>query len=536
MLWPGGAHLIGWDRALDSREQSQLSLVVDDYGYEALHRSPGGEASVECIQFSFFDDGSVTTISPVTTSGTPKVFIVSPEGIDLLMTIAGEDQPRSVADHDDFPTLATWIGSLVDAHVSGRIRFVEDPDYSGAMPIPSGPGEDDDVRFDFSYPWPSLSSSQTATATSQPTSAVERVSALRSGPELFDLAWVGDEGRVLQLDGSTVRLLDLVTSGVLTEVEVDPASMAVRLHPDAEMFLVARAGDGGDVWSVRSCSTGESLSESVAEAASWSTSGHVVRFVRSGHNGRYAELLGSDNFRVVLQHSLSHNNQVWAPRGQYFVTHGGTEPAALRLLYTEQFLELPFANSPLAFTFNSDGTRLAVIAGTDSIIVNVNVGSIRRAGKAGTAAVHGEWSPDGQRLAMVTQNGVVDIVDVNGETTGRWNDVSAGSSTNDRRVAWSPEGDRLASNAPHDDVWVVQNTHDGSVVCRFNVLDTVVPEIRWSPTGTHLLTGNTVFDAESGAALHHLTDFDVSHTGEWSPNGQMIALRTGGGLSTWTLP
>jgi WD40 repeat protein/serine/threonine protein kinase len=139
------------------------------------------------------------------------------------------------------------------------------------------------------------------------------------------------------------------------------------------------------------------------------------------------------------------------------------------------------------------------------------------------------WSPDGQRLATASWDMTARIWDA---VTGRALLVLKGHASGVLSVAWSPDGLRLATASADGTakVWPAAGGrelrtlkgHTGLVLC-----------VAWSPDGLRLATGSQdgtvrVWDADAGGELRPPL---ASHAGvvrclAWSPDGKRLA--TGG--------
>ena len=139
------------------------------------------------------------------------------------------------------------------------------------------------------------------------------------------------------------------------------------------------------------------------------------------------------------------------------------------------------------------------------------------------------WSPDGQRLATASWDLTARVWDA---ATGRELLALEGHASGVLAVAWSPDGLRLATGSADGTVKVwpasggrelrTLQGHTGLVFC-----------VAWSPDGHRLATGSQdgtvrVWDTEAGRELHPPR---ASHEGvvrcvAWSPDGKLLA--TGG--------
>jgi Tol biopolymer transport system component len=165
------------------------------------------------------------------------------------------------------------------------------------------------------------------------------------------------------------------------------------------------------------------------------------------------------------------------------------------------------------------------------------------------ADVEGVWSPDGTKIAFVSnrEGGNFDIwlMDADGGNPTPLTDDAGG----DSNPTWSPDGTKIAFGANRDgdsDIWVMNA--DGTN--ETNVSNTAVGEGEpsWSPDGTKIAYTYVppspgtcyqeiyVMDA-NGANQTPLTCQIQARTPDWSPDGTKIAFAVGigTGVSIWVM-
>jgi WD40 repeat protein len=109
------------------------------------------------------------------------------------------------------------------------------------------------------------------------------------------------------------------------------------------------------------------------------------------------------------------------------------------------------------------------------------------------------------------------------------------------RVAWSPDGARVASAA--DDgtarIWeVAPDRHSGRTIATLTGHTRNVTGVAWSPAGTRLATGALdgtvrVWDSATGTAIATLEHGREVYSVAWSPDGRRLAAAGRGSVSVW---
>ena len=144
---------------------------------------------------------------------------------------------------------------------------------------------------------------------------------------------------------------------------------------------------------------------------------------------------------------------------------------------------------------------------------------------------HGEWSPDGTRVATASSDGTARIWDA---TTGtELVSIQGHGGLAVVWVSWAPSGDRIATSGGDGAVRI----WDAATGVEFLSLANIEPEgeggqPKWSPSGDRILTFSglrnlvTVWDANTGEISALSGHGDDRETAEWSPDGTRIASAT----------
>ena len=151
------------------------------------------------------------------------------------------------------------------------------------------------------------------------------------------------------------------------------------------------------------------------------------------------------------------------------------------------------------------------------------------------------WSPDGERLASGTVLQGVLMWEGMGRSPG-W--VRYGLPTGIRRVAFSPDGTRLVGGGDDGHVYV-WDASDGTLLQRLVGHHGIVRCVTWSPDGMRLASGGgsqgqgelLVWDAQTEALLSRLHETsEVVHVLAWNPDGaRLISGGNDGQLCWWDL-
>jgi eukaryotic-like serine/threonine-protein kinase len=146
------------------------------------------------------------------------------------------------------------------------------------------------------------------------------------------------------------------------------------------------------------------------------------------------------------------------------------------------------------------------------------------------------WSPDGQRLASGSWDGTVQVWDA---FTGDHAVVYRGQGAAVNAIAWSPDGTRIAS-AGGDGRVHVWDTATGSDLVTYSGHAASVTSVAWSPDGARIASGSwdgtvQVWDPDSGRTLLVYQ----GHTGNvnavaWSPDGaRVVSASSDGTAQVW---
>jgi WD40 repeat protein len=148
------------------------------------------------------------------------------------------------------------------------------------------------------------------------------------------------------------------------------------------------------------------------------------------------------------------------------------------------------------------------------------------------------WSPDGSLLATAGDDGAVQFWDVN--TGDNLRQIQVGSSTGSSEVddlivwsiAWSPEGDYLASGSG-DGYIRLWDTESGENIAEIKGHENFVTFLTWSPLGDRLVSVGADGKARVwNTAVDNMVlslPYEYIGLGGWSPDGEYLTVGTGPG-------
>jgi WD40 repeat protein/serine/threonine protein kinase len=132
--------------------------------------------------------------------------------------------------------------------------------------------------------------------------------------------------------------------------------------------------------------------------------------------------------------------------------------------------------------------------------------SIRNQARGGGFAISSSWSANEQFLAIGTSEGLIEVFDVNRQTSTmscKAHDVSIGA------IHWSPDKQRLATGAANGVIKII-DARQGSELLTFDTAQQPISHVAWSPNGKLLAAGS------SDGAIHI---WDASRGFEFAPGG-----------------
>jgi WD40 repeat protein len=379
---------------------------------------------------------------------------------------------------------------------------------------------------------------------------------LRWGPYTWAVAWSPDGSKIAAAAETGVIIWDAVTGGQRQRVGfplVGCGGVDVAWSPSGDRFvavgvsIVEALAEDCVVPRVWDASKEEELltftgHEGQVYSVDWSPDGATILSAGADGTARIWDAETGDERLTLSGHTAGLNDAVWSPRGDRIVTAAADGTVKVWEVLTaldtgaETGTELTSLSGHVGGVYNAawspDGDRIAT-AGTDGLVHvwlltdgssspgDAALGEILFTLSGHSDEVRGvAWSPDGERLATSSADGTVRLWDA---ATGDELLVLHGLVDDLWFVAWSPSGDQLvASGGTVLPVWDVSRRP-----LRLSGHTDDVWDAQWSPDGRRIGTSSydstaRIWDAATGEELLTLEHPAPARFFNWSPDGRRI--------------
>lgn len=308
---------------------------------------------------------------------------------------------------------------------------------------------------------------------------------------------------------------------------------SVAWSPDGERLAT---GSLDQTWILWDAATGEELqrvnSDSLeVESLAWSPDGKRLATGTGDNTAKVWDAASGELLLTLRGHTNAVLSVAWSPDGNRLTTASWDHSIKVWDVGPPKELAVIDGTGRTPFALSPDGKRLATVTDeTDDKTVKVwdtETGKEVLALRGHTRSVNGvAWSPEGNRLATISDDTTARVWDA---TTGKQVLTLRGHRYDVLGLAWRPAGKQLATAAISEDsvkLWDTQSGKELLTLSSRNHED--VRELAWSPDGTRLAGEAdftaTVWDAETGKILLNLGDntYSVERL-SWSPDGKRLA-------------
>ncbi|MFW6331503.1 MAG: S41 family peptidase, partial [Gemmatimonadota bacterium] len=182
------------------------------------------------------------------------------------------------------------------------------------------------------------------------------------------------------------------------------------------------------------------------------------------------------------------------------------------------------------FELSPEGTRALIVARGDVFSVPAEHGATRNL--TGTSAAHDKWarwSPDGRRIAYVSDRTGEEEVWLMDARTGEERQLTRGDTMMLYAPRWSPDSERLAFSDKEGRLWVV-DADDGDRTLVADEPQGQIYDYVWSPDSRHLafsmsdptLFGSSVHIWSDGRLRRVTSELFSEFTPAWDPGGDYL--------------
>jgi WD40 repeat protein/serine/threonine protein kinase len=461
-----------------------------------------------------------------------------------LQVLRGHKSPISfVAFSSDGARVAAWAQNgavkLWDADTG---RLTADVAHPGG--VSAGAWSPDDTRLACGH--------RDGTVTISGTHAGDRIVTLREhAGAISNLAWSPDGTRLAAASRNdfAVRIWEVASEKtVLGPLRHSHEITSLAWEPGGQRLATGGADETVKIWNAttgREALTLRGHRERITSLA-WGPDGRLASGCGDG-SVKIWTCVRDQESNVLPGHGVRATSVSWSPDGKRLASGGddGTvriwDPATRREVLTLKGHDESRVSQQFglirSLAWSPDGKRLAS-AGLDGTARVWEVASGREvfalpADRGFVWSV--AWSPDGTRLAAGWQDGTIRVVEGLGHTPNvhvfkahEPRGFGTAGLQGVRTLAWSPQGDRLASGGP-DGLVKVWDALRGAELARMPNQQHWVLRVAWSPDGKRLAAAHSkriviVWDVETRRKLWTLRGHsDFVDAVVWSPDGTRLA-------------
>ncbi|HOU12830.1 MAG TPA: BTAD domain-containing putative transcriptional regulator [Anaerolineae bacterium] len=359
---------------------------------------------------------------------------------------------------------------------------------------------------------------------------------LRHGATVNTAHWSSDGTRILTASSDgTAKVWDARTGAELATLTGHRGAVRMALWSPSEERIVTTGKDGAvKVWDA---ATGAKLltltHPSAAAMAVWSPAGEQLLTAGADATAWIWDAMTGELRLTLAGHTGCVNVIAWSPGGAHILTGSADHTARVwdALTGREVFTLAGHTDQVRWVLWSPDGLRI-VTAGDDGVtkVWDARTGTeMLTLVKQRVPLRCPAWSPAGERLATGGgTEGTAQLWDMaaSSPTYGKALFTLAGHTDAIYHLAWSPDGARLASVSQDGRVKIWDAAAGEECFTLFGHSG-AVGTVAWSPSGKHLLTASydgTAKVWEPDPSLLTITDLEDLEGGvAWSPGGDRIA-------------